>query len=99
MKALPKEFQVSVAGLPWITVVPDEFHPYEPSAYVTDPGWTCYTDPGSDDAVEYFVSIDGTVYEQPSNEVVGVVQELADAADRLERQISDPRPYTRPNDA
>jgi hypothetical protein len=71
-----KEFCVSLmGGLSQITVIPEEFHPYEPSAYVTDPGWTCFQK-GSE--TEYYVSVDGSVYQQPGNEFIGSVRELAE---------------------
>jgi hypothetical protein len=47
----------------------EEFHPYEPSAYVWDPGWTCFDGAGQ----EFFVSSSGGVWKQPENKEVGVV--------------------------
>src|SRR5215831_9858971 len=42
----------------WVTMklTVEEFHPYEPSAYVWDPGWTCFDGAGQ----EFFVSQSGT---------------------------------------
>jgi hypothetical protein len=42
---------------------------------VTDPGWTCFQK-GSE--TEYYVSVDGSVYQQPGNEFIGSVRELAE---------------------
>jgi len=45
----------------------EEFHPYEPSAYVWDPGWTCFDKAGQ----EFFISTSGVVWKQPENKEVG----------------------------
>ena len=67
-------------------VTVEEFHPYEPAAYVTDPGWTCF-DPAT--GVEYFVSQGtGSVFKQPENDEVGVAPFIKAAADKLEAEIS-----------
>lgn len=61
----------------------EEFHSYEPSAYVHDPGYSafeCY--PEGD--VDYFISLDGTVYGLPENKPVGYAPELQEAAARAE---------------
>ncbi len=55
------------------TLDPEEFHPYEPSAYVYDPGWTAY----DADGVEFFVSVSGDVFQQPGNVCVGSCPALA----------------------
>jgi hypothetical protein len=66
-------------------VTVEEFHPYEPSAYVTDPGWTCFDGAGA----EFYVSQGtGDVYEQPANECIGTVLALKEEADRIEAEIS-----------
>jgi hypothetical protein len=59
----------------------EEFHPYEPAAYVVDPGWTCY-DLNTD--TEYFVSTSGDVFVQPENRSVGVAPAIRAEADRIE---------------
>lgn len=50
-----------------------EYHPYEPSAYVWDAGWSCW-DPNEDQ--DYFVSETGSVYLHGSDRVVGVAPEI-----------------------
>lgn len=58
----------------------EEYHPYEPSNYVTDPGWTCF-DLNTD--TEYFVNRAGDVFVQPENRVVGVCPALAAQYEQL----------------
>jgi len=50
-------------------VAVEEFHPYEPSAYVWEEGWTCYDKVGQ----EFFISCGGVVWKQPENKEVGVI--------------------------
>jgi len=47
----------------------DEFHPYEPSAYVWDQGWTCFDGAGQ----EFYVSQGGNVWLEPENKEVGMI--------------------------
>ena len=63
----------------------EEFHPYEPAAYVHDPGWTCFSPVGT----EYFISLSGIVYLQPSNIEVGIAPDVKRAADEMERQLTE----------
>lgn len=64
----------------------EEFHPYEPSAYVTDPGWTCF-DLNTD--TEYFVNRSGDVFVQPENRVVGVCPMLAQKYEQMLEDYHD----------
>lgn len=59
---------VLIGGNRAVDLAVEEFHPYDPAAYVVDPGWTAYDSNG----VEYFVSVSGDVFRQPENESVGV---------------------------
>jgi len=47
----------------------EEFHAYEPSAYVWDEGWTCFDGAG----VEFYVSTSGNVWLEPENKEVGMI--------------------------
>jgi hypothetical protein len=64
----------------------EEFHPYEPAAYVRDPGWSCWDAPTG---IEYFVSQTGDVYRQPENKRVGIAPVIAGQCNRMEAQISE----------
>ena len=61
----------------------EEFHPYEPSAYVHDPGYTAFEFYPTAQ-VEYFISLSGDVYVQPENRKVGVAPEIQSDAARAE---------------
>lgn len=77
MTELPKEIEV-VFDDPEHRDGPlavEEFHAYEPSAYVNDAGYTAF-EFYPEAEVEYFISLDGTVYAQPENKVVGHAPEL-----------------------
>lgn len=63
----------------------EEFHPYEPAAYVRDPGWTCF-DLNTD--TEYFVNTSGDVYVQPENRCVGVAPVIKAESDRREAEMA-----------
>ena len=54
-------------------VLIEEWIGYEPSAYQHEEGWTAF-DLNSDK--EYFISLDGEVYEMPYNKVVGICPEI-----------------------
>lgn len=89
MKAdtLPTEIKVVLPDRdrPEVTLEVVEFHPVEPSAYCLDPGYTaieCYPER----EIEYFVSLDGTVYRQPENKEVGHAPKLREAAEKMERE-------------
>jgi len=61
----------------------EEFHPFEPSAYVWDSGWTCY----DSDETEYFVSQGtGDVFIQPENDIVGVCPEIVRYMNEMEQR-------------
>lgn len=81
---MPETISVTLGGGTSLTLSVEEFHPVDRAAYQLDPGWTCFS--GETDT-EYFVSMDGTVYLQPENVVVGVAPEIKEAADRLEAQM------------
>lgn len=82
MTKLPEKFTVEYPGNNGsFEVFPEEFHPYEPSAYVVDPGWTCYDEHDA----EFFVSMSGDVFVQPENVSVGTVKSLVEAAERMEK--------------
>jgi hypothetical protein len=47
-----------------------EYHPFEPSAYVWDSGWSCVDSKDSDE--EYYVSEGGDVFLHGKSEVIGI---------------------------
>lgn len=59
---------------------------YEPAAYQTEAGWTCFDPRGE---VEYFVSEAGIVYSQPSNREVGVAPAIKAVADKLDAEVEE----------
>jgi hypothetical protein len=84
MSKLPKQIAVQLNDGRQLDLSVEEFHPYEPAAYVTDPGWSCF-----DGETEYFISLSGIVYLQPANIEVGIAPEAKKAADDMERQLSE----------
>lgn len=85
MNKLPEKIAVKFNGGFTADLRVDEFHPYEPAAYVHDPGWSCHDLTGD----EYFVSESGIVYRQPDNEEVGIAPEIKEASDKMEAQIDE----------
>ena len=86
---IPETISVELDGNKTADLQVEEFHPYEPAAYVTDPGWTCY-DLNTD--TEYFVSQSGMVYVQPSNDCVGVCPVIHAESMRIERELEAAAP-------
>jgi len=66
-----------------VTLNVEEYHPFEPSAYVWDSGWLCWTENAEgNDTLWYYVSESGEVYIDGTDTHVGVapaVKEMADA--------------------
>lgn len=77
----PETITVHLDGNKTADLQVEEFHPYEPSAYVTDPGWTCYD---LNTNTEYFVNTSGDVFKQPENRSVGIAPVIRAEADRIE---------------
>lgn len=86
MRKLPKQIIVHFTNGVMAELLVEEFHPYEPAAYVHDPGWTCFH-PISNK--EYFVSESGRVCVQPDNNDVGVAPEIKQIADEVERELDE----------
>jgi hypothetical protein len=74
---------VLIGGNTAVDLTVEEFHPYDPAAYVVDPGWTAYDSNG----VEYFVNQCGDVFRQPENESVGIAPVIAGECDRREAEF------------
>jgi hypothetical protein len=55
----------------------EEYQPIDPAAYQLEAGWSCFS-PISN--TEYFISLDGIVWRQPENVVVGFAPVLREAA-------------------
>ena len=75
-----KEIAVRINGSDIVLAV-EECCPYDPAAYQLDEGWECFDE---ETQVIYFVSQSGDVYEQPSNNVVGIAPEIVQRNNEME---------------
>lgn len=87
---VPSHIQVQWKNGGFTLVTVEEFHPYEPSAYVHDPGWSCFV-PGSER--EIFISQDGTVYDGTTNDVIGTALEIKASMDKRLEQMEEASRY------
>jgi len=92
MQEQPREIEVVLPDRdqPEVSLDVVDFHPYEPSAYCTDPGYSAVELVHPDREIDYFVSLDGTVYRQPENKVVGYAPKLRAAAQVQEERFDHP---------
>ena len=69
MKPLKIEATIDKGGpTKHLTLIVEEYHPFEPSAYVWDSGWSCYDEDMGD---WYYVSESGDVYLDGSDAKIG----------------------------
>ena len=66
-----------------------DYLPYEPSNYVTDPGWICELVTTAGTRLDYFVNESGVVFNIPENEEVGIAPELKTASDKIQNELEE----------